>query len=499
MQELTDDQLDGLFRKSAEEFEPPYDPAAWEGLKDQLDDRDRAAFWKKWVPWGLPLLLLLLMSGVWYTYRQVRPDVGNSAKPVSTTKKSEIGQQRVQSPVALHSGRPKAESIKRVSLAESRFSVEKSKDFSEESTQTESQLIRKKQKYTDARSMNGSDNVHPQTGRKSVIITRRIATKDRLAAYEEKVNKRTSNYERRNTRNKPLSINKTGISLSSQSPKTLQESPLDRPSDNPVTDRQARTVNAVSLSAVDNLDQLPEIATLTIRPATWNKLTGLVDRDVIAPERSEPISIPVATPVPQRGFSVRLAVAPDLSTVGLKNFTRPGTNLGALIEYRIASRWSVQAGAIWSLKIYKAAGDQYNADLDYWTKFPKKPEEISGQCSMIDIPINVRYDIAVQPRLDQRLQPSRWFVSGGVTSYVTLKENYSYTYPAYSYGVKQWTAPSGSYGFSQLNLSVGYEQALGRRLSWQVEPFLKAPLKGVGFFNIDLLSTGAFLSIRYKL
>lgn len=87
MQELTDDQLDGLFRKSAEEFEPPYDPAAWEAMKDQLDDRDRAAFWKKWLPWGVPLLLLLLMSGVWYTYRQVRPDVSNSAKPVSTTKK----------------------------------------------------------------------------------------------------------------------------------------------------------------------------------------------------------------------------------------------------------------------------------------------------------------------------------------------------------------------------------------------------------------------------
>lgn len=499
MQELTDDQLDGLFRKSAEEFEPPYDPAAWEAMKDQLDDRDRAAFWKKWLPWGLPLLLLLLMSGVWYTYRQVRPDVGNSAKPVITTKKSETGQQRVQSPVALHSGQSKAEPTEPIALDRSEASVEKSKGFSAESGQIQSQLVSKKQKYSDDRSRNGSDNVHLQAGRTSVIITRNTATKDRLTAYEERVNERTSNYERRNTRNKLLAIRRTGSSLSSRNLQTLQEPTLDRPSDDLVADRQVRSVNTRSLSAVDNLGQLPEVATLTIQPAKWNKLIGLENRDVTPPERSEPMSMPVSIPVLQRGFSVRLAVAPDLSAVGLQNFTRPGTNLGALLEYRLASRWSVQTGVIWSMKRYKAGGDQYDADLDYWTKFPKKPEEISGQCSMIDIPINVRYDIAVQPRLDKQLQPSRWFVSGGVTSYVTLKEDYSYTYSAHSYGVKQWTAPSGGYGFSQLNLSMGYERALGRRLSWQVEPFLKAPLKGVGFFKIDLLSTGAFLSIRYKL
>lgn len=389
----------------------------------------------------------------------------------------------MQSPVALHSGRPKAEPTEPVALARSGIIVEKSKDFSVEPAQTESQLISKKQKYSDDRSRNGSDNVHPQVGRKSVIITRNTATKDRLTAYEEKVNDRTNNYERRNTSNKQLSIRKTGSSLSSRNSQTLQEPPLDRPSDDLVADRQARTVNAVLPLTVDNLGQLPKIATLTIRPAKWNKLIGLADRDVTAPEPGEPMSMPVSMPVLQRGFSVRLAVAPDLSAVGLQNFTRPGTNLGALLEYRLSSRWSVQTGAIWSMKRYKAGGDQYDADLDYWTKFPKKPEEISGQCSMIDIPINVRYDIAVQPRLDKQVQPSRWFVSAGVTSYVTLKEDYSYTYSAHSYGVKQWTAPSGGYGFSQLNLSVGYERALGRRLSWQVEPFLKAPLKGVGFFQ----------------
>ena len=41
MSELTDDQLDGLFRKSAEEFDPPYDPAAWQDMKTRLDAHDQ--------------------------------------------------------------------------------------------------------------------------------------------------------------------------------------------------------------------------------------------------------------------------------------------------------------------------------------------------------------------------------------------------------------------------------------------------------------------------
>ena len=72
----------------------------------------------------------------------------------------------------------------------------------------------------------------------------------------------------------------------------------------------------------------------------------------------------------------------------------------------------------------------------------------------------------------------------------------SSTYPSTP---KERNEKTGLYGFSQLNLSVGYERALSRRLSWPVEPFAKVPLKGVGFFKINLLSAGAFFSLRYKL
>ena len=74
MSELTDDQLDGLFRKSAEEFDPPFDSAAWQDMKARLDANDRtvptsgASQVKNILRWGLPVVLLLLLVG-WFVYQ----------------------------------------------------------------------------------------------------------------------------------------------------------------------------------------------------------------------------------------------------------------------------------------------------------------------------------------------------------------------------------------------------------------------------------------------
>lgn len=197
-------------------------------------------------------------------------------------------------------------------------------------------------------------------------------------------------------------------------------------------------------------------------------------------------------------MSVRFVVSPDLSTVGLKNFARPGTNVGLMLEYRLARRWSIQAGALWSTKVYNA--NEVPAYTSYWSV---KPEGVSGRCSLFDIPINLRYDFALPTRPDGQTQ-TRWFVSGGATTYIMQQEDYDYKYanpddPHIYPNRRGWHGTTGRYNFSQLNLSVGYEQTLSRRLSWQAEPFMKVPLQGVGYYKINLLSTGAFLSLRYKL
>ncbi|MDJ1506217.1 hypothetical protein QNI22_36490, partial [Cytophagaceae bacterium BD1B2-1] len=61
MNEMPDNELDDLFRKSAEEIDIPFDPEAWLRMEKKLDNGSSNGN-GKWKRWGLLALLLLLIS-----------------------------------------------------------------------------------------------------------------------------------------------------------------------------------------------------------------------------------------------------------------------------------------------------------------------------------------------------------------------------------------------------------------------------------------------------
>jgi len=63
MKEWSDEELDKLFRASAEEFEAEYQPSDWHSLRRRLDEADGVAgggWLKSMAPWVAGVLLLLL-------------------------------------------------------------------------------------------------------------------------------------------------------------------------------------------------------------------------------------------------------------------------------------------------------------------------------------------------------------------------------------------------------------------------------------------------------
>jgi hypothetical protein len=59
--------------------------------------------------------------------------------------------------------------------------------------------------------------------------------------------------------------------------------------------------------------------------------------------------------------------------------------------------------------------------------------------------------------------------------------------------------PNGSqYVFSILNVSLGMERTLGKHLSFQAEPYLKVPLKGLGMGSMRINSYGMYFTLKYK-
>ncbi|WP_144051857.1 hypothetical protein [Fibrisoma limi] len=498
MQELTDDQLDGLFRKSAEEFEPTFDPAAWQAMQSKLDAHDgttgQTAFLGKLLRWGLPGLLLILSGVTWYALENVpsKPTAGS----VAAVQRNATGSGT--SLVRPSTDQRSAPAAKTASVAEQQT------DYTQRSPAGSPQSTRKNQPIDQPVTTATSGERQPQSS--SRLPTNEVA--NRTASGRQPANVATVSPSRRvnedrsatqNTVRRPRTNRQPtdallGQYVRSRLPENLGVGTAIR--SERIDASAGGSTSLPTASSVSERASLPTVNALAIRPMQWPHLT-------LSTEQVEPVTAPVvvrstsAAPL-QKGLSIRAVVSPDLSGIGLRNFSKPGTNVGLMLEYRMARRWSGQIGILHSTKIYRANGDAY--EWPPYNVFGPEPATVDGRCNMLDIPINLRYDLIVRPRPNGSV--ARWFVSGGVTSYVMLREDYKYNYknpnnPHIKY--RDWSTKTGPYGLSQLNMSVGYEHPFSQRLSGQLEPFIKAPLRGIGVYKYNLLSTGAFLSIRYRL
>lgn len=519
MQEQSDNEaanegLDRLFRKSAEEFEPPFEPVAWQLMSARLDEHDRVTAWGRVLRGTLTVLaLIVLLSGSWYVYKQ------NKVKMPSTQ---------------LEASQPE---ILQETLGETRIPAQRNTGGAQ-SAEPVSPLVSNNEVVAVPSTNNSSKSIAPQSqqetaGRHIDNQPMEIETSQRRRLSWSVVRQPSSPKQvKKSSTNSASRLKATiasGRPASSKNEHDPTLSPLSEPKDKKL-ERVAAMNRAVS-DQVGQPEEMPgyrsnkttadvfagDSAMLSSELSRIGPLDALSSRDVMRWPQWSPLTIPALTlpqsepaaekaakPVRERGLSIRVVLSPDLSTVGIRNFTRPGTNHGFLTEYRFSERFSVQVGLIQSKKVYTATPDQYAWPTSW--KWYVKPLGVDSQCKMLDIPINVRYDFALRPMdvsgLPARRGLARWFVSSGVTTYIMQQERYDYVYE--NPGDPRirnwsWSGKTGRYSFSTLNLSAGYERPIGQRLAWQVEPFVKMPLKGVGQFKINLLSTGAFLSLRYRL
>jgi hypothetical protein len=164
-----------------------------------------------------------------------------------------------------------------------------------------------------------------------------------------------------------------------------------------------------------------------------------------------------------------------------------------LVEYSVLPRLYLQSGAVWSRKDYSASAEAYQLPKHKYYP-PLALSGIDGVCKVLEIPLNVRYDIALGER-------SRWFATGGFSSYHMNAEKYKYYYidPKDPSAEKWpgWNGKTGWYWLSHANVSAGYEYRISRKLSLLAEPSIRMPLKRVGYGKVNLITTGLWLSVRY--
>jgi len=192
-------------------------------------------------------------------------------------------------------------------------------------------------------------------------------------------------------------------------------------------------------------------------------------------------------------FNIGIGYSPDFSTVGIGNFVSPGSRWTIIGEYAFSKRFQLISGIVWVNNKYEAYGEDYHAPSRYWKK-GIVADEAYGECKMIDIPLNLRYNILIKGK-------NQAFVSAGASTYFILKEDYYFHYyqedpelPDH-WGTDKMTV----YPFGIINVSFGYQYQFSRKSAIQIEPYIKIPTTGIGWGEVDLHTMGVYFMYKYRI
>ncbi len=439
--DISDDELDDLFREASDKVDIPFDQSSFDKLNQKINNQSQVKRFEyvKRVKWLLLLLFVFIGAGL--VYRAVKTNGVSLETQKNQSSNISISQQ--------------AEKNKSFTNNEGRVSLPSIQSAQEE------------QKVSDAKT----------------------AEKPDLASFNKNVPSEKEQSISKATQNESVIVVKTN------------------------TTKKAKTLTKVDKNRITTIQSIANTSRNTISNLVTQKeqskqISMLKHKEVKALAVNLKFELP-KTAIPQEEFAkpvvalqkqkfsrfgVRLAFAPDANAVENFSSFAIGKSAGILLEYKISKRFIIQAGAIYAAKTYDTSIDNYHAWAKNWSTRPIKPNNVEGTCNMIDLPLNVRFNVFQKPN-------QTWFVSSGVSSYLMLKETYEYYYdtPTIPTGLPTYLTwkRDNDYYFSTLNISFGFEKRIGKGLSIQAEPYLKTPLTEVGRGKVNLYSSGLLFSIKH--
>lgn len=329
---MSDEELDQLFREAAEKYQPPAHPEAWSRLEASLDKASAPAggqHSRSWRRWSLLLLLLLLAGSItWLTLKRQGKNTAASTEKQATTLSST----------------PRTPSEKN--------STESAKT-AEPTTQTEAVAAGSQPAQPQARAI--------QSNHANISAERKAASSSYPAAATEPTNDKVATAPALNHPDAGVSnIDQT------QAPEAPEKSNIEN--------NHALPENASPATAANDL------------PNTMNN--GHKDSVQTAnPEVKKNGKNKSAKPTYPR-WETGLTLGPDWSMVKGKGLQSPGVDAGLTVQYRFARRFYVQSGVLFSTKIYTANGKDYHPATPV-----SGLEKVDANCSVIDVPIGIRADV----------------------------------------------------------------------------------------------------------
>jgi|GEM_PF-6212286 len=181
----------------------------------------------------------------------------------------------------------------------------------------------------------------------------------------------------------------------------------------------------------------------------------------------------------------------DLTAVSFKQVKQISTGYGVGAAFHLSKKWSISTAFSVSEKLYKGDTNSYKSPINLGNRYTLT--DIDAKCRVFDISLNAQYAFKQGKR-------GSWFGVAGLSTYIMNQEDYDYTYDylnmPYKYAYNY--SNENQHYFSIFNLAVAYRSKLGKNLAWQLSPFVKIPLTGIGYGKVNLYSAGLQASIHFR-
>jgi hypothetical protein len=189
-------------------------------------------------------------------------------------------------------------------------------------------------------------------------------------------------------------------------------------------------------------------------------------------------------------YALTVLASSEVNGVGSFNSTSSGTNIGLMFTAGV-KKFSISTGANYSTKPYTLPFDQYHTTY----KFKNEPQSVTADCRVLDIPINIGYQVYNKSR-------NKITLGTGISSYIMMHESYTYDYgdngtvygPSY-YAVKG----KGKYYFSIMNIQATYERKINSKVGLSLQPYLKLPLSDIGYSQVKIQTFGVAVGLNWNI
>ncbi len=470
MNNLNDmEKFDSVFRSAVTDYELPYDENAWALMQQKLDSalgkKKRRGIW-----WWFPVVFIAIGAGIYVYTKESKNVIATDIIATSTNKNIDTKE-------------PAANDINKNTTTEN---VNKNNNYNTTASEIKESISSETKKET---SINKNKTLANKQNNTSTL-------KENISIKNSATN--TINTKQRNV---TKSNNSSALIPKNTDVVANQVSTNDKQ----VTAHNAATIDNTlkSISNVSGINMYTANILYMHNRYIPNFKQLEKDNIVIAAKREEehkkiieeekrPMIRPIVPGLPTSSdWFLTAYLGNNIGYVSNPEIKNSHLQYQFGVGYNFSRNVSLQTGVAFGKRTFDMRKDQFTYKGP--GAFEKYIKNINGDVSIIDIPVTLRYQLSDKENFG-------WFATIGISTVFSKRENYIVTIDngsTVTYLHQNFeNTPSW---MSMLNLSVGYQYPLSKKVTLTVEPYLQLPFKVIGEGGSKLSSVGLQIGAKYNL